>query len=469
VNETLRRGARREFENVTLGDRRLDRRLEAIVARAEKSPSASFPKMVPSVAEREGFYRFVENERVDYEAVIEPHMAATAERCRGADVVLVSHDNTWCTYAGDREGLGPIAHSNQRGFSAHVSLAVSADERHAPLGIVNLSTFVRPDTVVARTKQARAVKREKSRRKNREDKESARWMDGVRAAEARLGGGGVCIHVMDQEGDNFAIFADLVEEQLRFVIRGTATRRLDHRGKRDVNDALDEVTAQAFRSVPVEARRRRRSGHPRRDERIAKLMIRATAIVLPRPEHAQHATKRLHLNVVHVYEAEPPAGEEPIAWTLYTTEPIDSPAAVTQIVDHYRARWRIEEFFKALKTGCAFEKRQLTTYSSLRRALALLAPIAWHLLAIRVVARDADEQPASLIVDEVQLEVLRVLAPGSKLPARPTASDVMRAIAEIGGHIRQNGEPGWIVLGRGYEDFVKAELVWRAATRVAAK
>jgi hypothetical protein len=39
----------------------------------------------------------------------------------------------------------------------------------------------------------------------------------------------------------------------------------------------------------------------------------------------------------------------------------------------------------------------------------------------------------------------------------------MRAIADLGGHIRQNGEPGWLVLGRGYEDFVKAEIVWRAA------
>jgi hypothetical protein len=137
-------------------------------------------------------------------------------------------------------------------------------------------------------------------------------------------------------------------------------------------------------------------------------------------------------------------------------------------VDHYRARWRIEEFFKALKTGCSYEKRQLTTYESLRRALALLAPIAWHLLAIRAIAHDDGSAPATDVVDDVQLDVLRALSPTSKIPlSRPTVSDVMRAIADIGGHVRQNGDPGWLVLGRGYEDFVKAERIWRAAQRAA--
>ena len=41
----------------------------------------------------------------------------------------------------------------------------------------------------------------------------------------------------------------------------------------------------------------------------------------------------------------------------------------------------------------------------------------------------------------------------------------MLAVAAIGGHVKQNGDPGWLVLGRGYEDFQRAELVWRAAQR----
>jgi hypothetical protein len=218
-------------------------------------------------------------------------------------------------------------------------------------------------------------------------------MNGVRAAEEQVGPDVACIHVMDQEVDNFAILADLVAEGRRFVVRGSITRRLHSRGRRHVNDALEEVTAEAFRTVQLTARKRFSPGHPVRQERQAKLMIRATAILLPRPTHAQHTTKKLALHVVHVFEPDPPDGVEPVEWVLYTTEPIDTPESLTAIVDHYRARWRIEEYFKALKTGCAFEKRQLTTYASLQRAMALLAPIAWHLLALRTVAHDTTATP----------------------------------------------------------------------------
>ena len=37
----------------------------------------------------------------------------------------------------------------------------------------------------------------------------------------------------------------------------------------------------------------------------------------------------------------------------------------------------VEEFFKALKTGCAYETRQLRTYDALVVALMIFLPIAW--------------------------------------------------------------------------------------------
>lgn len=461
--------AAEEFSDSDLGDVRLDKRLARIAERVASAPSASFPKMVPSVAEREAFYRFVENDRIEWRAILEPHYEAAAERCRAEQVVRVAHDTSWFIFDGDRDGLGPIASSRRRGFAGHFSLAISADERRAPLGTLAVSTFVRPDKPIARTEAAKTAHRRATRYKKPEDKESARWLAGVRESEERIGGGAVCIHVMDQEADNFSVLADLLDERRRFVVRGSPTRRLDHRGRQNVGEALAGIEAKMFRRVPLSKRHNPKSHHPRRDERDATLKIRGLAVEIPRPGHAQHRRKKLQLNVVHVFEPRPPSGEEPIEWTLYTSEPINTVAALTAVVDHYRARWRVEEFYKALKTGCAFEKRQLETYESLLRALALLTPIAWHLLAIRTLARDAGRQPATDLLDDVQIELLRVLAPQSQINRRPTTGDVMRAIADIGGHIRQNGEPGWLVLGRGYEDFMKAEMVWRAALARPAK
>ena len=38
----------------------------------------------------------------------------------------------------------------------------------------------------------------------------------------------------------------------------------------------------------------------------------------------------------------------------------------------------------------------------------------------------------------------------------------MLAIAGLGGHLPRNGDPGWLVLGRGIHDLLLRELGWRA-------
>ena len=145
-------------------------------------------------------------------------------------------------------------------------------------------------------------------------------------------------------------------------------------------------------------------------------------------------------------------------WTLTTTEPIATPADVLRIVDAYRARWVIEEFFKALKTGCSFERRQLGSYHALLNALAVSLPIASLLLRLRSVGRERPEAPARDVIDEKLLAILCTLA-RRPVPPAPTARDVMYAIAGLGGHLPRNGDPGWMTLGRGMEQLLLAHRV----------
>ena len=175
---------------------------------------------------------------------------------------------------------------------------------------------------------------------------------------------------------------------------------------------------------------------------------------------------QLTLNVVEVFEPHPPDEEEAISWVLLTSEPITTKEEVAAVVDHYRARWRIEEFFKALKTGCSIEKRQLTDFASLKRALALFIPIAWHLLMLRSLARTTPSPPASKMLSPLYLTVLRALAAQRKhlLADEPTAQDALLAIAALGGHLKRNGEPGWMTIGRGYYALQSALTVWQLAT-----
>lgn len=202
--------------------------------------------------------------------------------------------------------------------------------------------------------------------------------------------------------------------------------------------------------------------HPARRHRVARLSFAARRVELKRtPEGRTAKAATLCLNVIHVFERKPPSGEPPVEWFLLTNLPVDTDEAIAFAVDCYRARWTIEEYFKALKTGCQFEKRQLESAHSLLNALAILAPVAWRLLLLRHLARAKQHSPANAALTDKQLEVLRAVAK-KPLPKRLTAREAMLAVAALGGHLKSNGDPGWLVLGRGMHDLLLLELGWRA-------
>ena len=129
----------------------------------------------------------------------------------------------------------------------------------------------------------------------------------------------------------------------------------------------------------------------------------------------------LRLHAVRVREVETHGDHEPVERRLLTTEPIESPADVERILDVYRTRWLIEEYFKALETGCAIQQRQLESKHALLNALALFIPIAWRLLRLRTLARGDAEAPATEALTAVQVEVL--VATSKKQNKLPPGTD----------------------------------------------
>jgi hypothetical protein len=174
------------------------------------------------------------------------------------------------------------------------------------------------------------------------------------------------------------------------------------------------------------------------------------------------------LNVVYVCEVDPPETESPVEWVLLTSEPIETTEQILQVVDWYRARWVIEELFKALKSGCSVEKRQLQSFHALSNALALLLPIAWRLLLLRHMARDQPTAPATTVLAPDEITVLRSFG-RRKLPDLPTARDALLAVAALGGHLKRNGEPGWQTLARGLEKLHTLTEGWRLGSAAARR
>jgi len=457
-----------EFEDVHLGDRRLDARMLAVVQDIAASPGASFPMMVERSADREALYRFLGNERVNLGRLLSCHVSRTLKRVAEERTVRVVHDTTGLVFSGEREGLGPIKGARGQGFFTHVALAVSADERRNALGILGATTYAHeknsPRKTLTRSQQTML-----SRQRPRDQKISSRWERQALSVHHAIRGGVHAVHVMDQEADDFAMFTELLAAGIPFVVRCAGTR-LTARGAQSISNLLRAESSVLFRTVNIQKRpphKARGQSRPARGEREAALSIRWSSVALPKPDNVRGRRREpLRLNVVQVYEPQPPPGEEAVEWFLLTNEQVATLDDATRVVDHYRARWTIEEFFKALKTGCAIEKRQLTTYAGLTRALGLLLPVAWKLLLLRQLARDPARTPATAVFTPSHLELIRLLLRKRRkdhsLPADPTARDAMLAIAALGGHILNNGEPGWLVLGRGLQVYLDAELLWEA-------
>jgi hypothetical protein len=452
MSDTWQGALEAEMASATLGDPRLARRLGQIVRQLSQRPDMSFPKVFDR-GSLEATYRFFGNVAVTPEGILSGHFDATRKRSVEAARVLVVHDSSTMSFRpdGQRRGLGRLMKSGQS-FYAHVSLVLKADGTRCPLGIAALKTWVRDDADAPN--------------------ERLRWAEQVEVAGARLEDVAEVVHVMDREADDYALFAGLLAGSHRFIVRGKHDRLLvpsEENDAKKLHQALAHIERSVERAVPlskrVDGQRApvQKKTHPSRAARLAKLSIGATRLTLRRPT-TQDATiaEELTLHVVRVWEPDPPQGEAPIEWTLWTTEPIATPQDLAAIVDSYRARWVIEEFFKALKTGCAYEARQLEDYEGLVNALAVFLPIACQLLEVRAESRRAPNTPASTVMSETQLRVLRAL--GRKpLSDAPTVREALLAVAALGGHIKYSGEPGWLTLARGFIELRLLTRGWEAA------
>jgi hypothetical protein len=417
-----------------------------------EEPGASFPQAAKSEADLEGTYRFLNNDRVTAERILAPHVRATLARI-GEGPVVVAHDTTEFNFGtSPREDLGQVGRGKSYGFYAHAALAVAPGTRD-PLGVLG---------VLFHERSGGKGRRGHNELQTATDNEFDRWNELVQLVEERVGVG-KAIHVGDREADSYAFLAEMVEMAARFVVRMASA-------KRDVwawpgcamkiGEVLEQTMILAEREVAITTRGRSnlpsyRKHFPERNARMAKLQITAAQVTVLRPDSSNHSpAETLTLNAVKVFEPNPPEGEPAVEWRLWTHEPIETAEQVIAIVDAYRCRWLIEEYFKALKTGCAIEKRQLEFAQGLKNTLAIFIPIAWQLLRLRTLSRSDEPVPAARVMTDTMLACLRqalIRRGRPPLPPKPTIKDALLGVAALGGHIRNNGAPGWMVIGRGYD------------------
>lgn len=444
------------FGRADLGDPRRVRRAVGLAESLSLAPDRSLPKVWSTPAELEAAYRFLRSPWSDFLQLMEPVQHAAREAALAAGRVLVLHDTTdiECPSA-DPDDVGYLQ-TGSAGFFVHHALCVREDETAMPLGVLWSELWGRPEQSKHR---GRAVAG--STLAKLEERESDRWLEGVTEGQLWAEGCEQVVHVMDREADSYRLLEHMRSISADFVVRMRHDRRTED-GR--VADDLARAPMKMRRFVPLSSREGKsmpRYTHQGRAAREAELFARSATVDL-KPPHYLRDAEPLVLNVVQVLEEHPPTGVKPVSWVLITSLPVKTKAQVERVIDIYRTRWVIEEFHKALKTGCMFEKRQLESFESITTLLAFSYPIACELLRLRSRARESGSL-ASETLRKSLLDCLRAHPKARKLLANPTADEALAVIAGLGGHIKQNGPPGWQTIAAGFTELLAFERGWLAA------
>jgi len=446
--------AHQQFGLADLGDQRRTRRLARVAARMAANPSASIPGQMEGWAEAKAAYRLLDADGVTLEALATPHWRRT--RACGPGLFLVLGDTTELDFGIHRRvpDLAPTGNGGGYGFHLHVALVVGAEDERI-IGLAGERVHYRKP----------APKGENTSQRLKRDRESDVWGEvidqvGPPAAATRW------VHVLDRGADNFDVYCHCRRQQSDWVVRASMLHRKVI-GPGGGETTVRELAASAPQAGGYILQLRAR---PKQAPRRARLMVRFAAMTMPVPWNKsryvrQVAATPVPMWLIVVAEVDCPRGARPIEWVLYTSLPVPNLEEAMRVASFYEKRWLVEEYFKALKSGCRVTGRQLKTRGRLEAMVGLLSVVAVRLLQLKAHARTEPDRPAVEVVPPRYVNLLKI-ARGLNRATTLTAGRFYRELAKLGGFLgrRRDGAPGWITIWRGWD---KLQLMMRGADAAA--
>jgi hypothetical protein len=395
------------------------------------------------------FGRFLRNHAVTADEMVCHAATGTAVRARGRDIVVVQ-DTSELALGGRRaraNGYGPVGKGGALGgLLLHAGLVLE-QRTGALLGLLDARIWNRDEGEVA-PRRSRATA----------DKESQRWLDTTARASQLLAEANSITVVSDRESDIYEHFA-CRPANTHLIVRACQNRKIK---TSEDHDALlfpfvDGLPEAGRFSAKIPAA-------PGRKARVAELAVRFSPVELCKPRHgaAHDLPDAITLMLVDVREVSTPEDCEPIHWRLLTTHTVTSLGEACRIVDLYRMRWTIEEYFRTLKTaGFDIEEADIGEPQVMTNFVAAATVAAVTVMQL-VKARDGttDQQLADAFepTDQPVLEALSARLEGDTARQKnphPKGSLAFAAwvMARLGGWTGYYGKPGPKVMRRGLDDF----------------
>lgn len=415
----------------------LNDRLRILTTDLLKHPGCSLPQACHCPAALKAAYRFFDHPDVTVAKILPAFVRPSIRSLLGQREVLVASDSTTLNYSNleSATGLG-FLNDSETAKGIHLHSALLLNRAGNLVGIADLQFWVR--------KQFRQETVEEIRQLPIEEKESYKWLLAMRAAHTAFESATTkpprLIHVMDREGDIHEVFAEVRKLGADAVIRCAQDRRVEGYKPEQIDYSKNRVAGQTAMGT-MELRVPCKEG----GYRTAKVEVRAASVRL-RPDESKHkGRKPVKMGLVEVREiSQPPEGEKAARWWLWTTLRVRKLDQVKRVLRIYKARWRLEDYHRALKTGCGVEHLRLQDGEKLMKALAIEAWVAIRVVRLRDEAKNDPEQDCEVCFREEEWKLLWARKHGRawrESDGKPTLGEVVKWLGRLGGHLGRKKDP----------------------------
>ena len=298
---------------------------------------------------------------------------------------------------------------------------------------------------------------------------SRRWIDGYRdiaQAAGKLTRGTQVIAVIDREAGFWGLFDEQRRRgRVEILVRAKHDRRLRKGPDGKLFAQLGGGPADGYMNVEVAGltgrpKSSRKQALPPRLRRRAGCELRYREVVLPATQAGREPAV---LRGVHVVETDPPQGEKGLQWHLLTSLPVRSAEEAEEVVSRYRQRWKVEDFFRVLKSGCKVQNQRFRTADRLQKAVAIQSVIAWRVMVLTLLGQEVPECGAEVLFAQSELEFLGAYAAQQGRPGPSDLGSAVALVAHLGGYRgrKHDPAPGNQIMWEGYNGLTLATTGYR--------
>ncbi len=456
-----------DFEGV-FSDKRLDKRGNIIGTALISSRSSSIKNITHNEAAQKGFYRFLENERVDESQLIQELTQRCGLNVEGRDVLVIQDTSSiglskHSKHLKPRSGIGLVGNKVGLGFLAHCSLVIDANDG-SMLGFSDVHLWHREEDKSNNT--TRVYKTQPI-----EDKESFRWIQSGYASKKILESAKSITIIEDREGDIYEQLCMIPDDKTHLIIRSRDNRRLAD-GTR-LYDALALEPLAGTYNIKVDADKRKQ-----KESRIATIEVRYKKVLIQKPSGkiSKKLPDQLALYAVEAKEINGPK-KDAIKWRLLTTHPVTTFEEAIAVINKYKQRWYIEQVFRLLKKqGFKIEESELTSGWAIRKLTILLLNNVLRVMQLLLAYGKEESQPINEVFCSEEITCLKGLSKKMKQSKTQVQNNYSEdklswaswVIARLGGwkgYTKQR-PPGPITMKRGLDKFDLIYQGWLLAKQI---